>query len=164
MLVDSDVLIWYLRGEARAAEFLALIAQPRISAVSYMELARLKRDLELRRAAILPINEAISGRAVAPQAPRQVGDRAGLLLQRSQQLDALLRQQSQQIAGLLERDHLAPGHPLARVGAPRELAGPFEEFPDRLHLDLDLTHVRCSLKAQAIPSRRPPRSRRSSSP
>lgn len=75
MLVDSDVLIWYLRGEARAAEFLARIAQPRISAVSYMELvqgcrnkeelARLKRDLELRRAAILPINEAISGRAVA---------------------------------------------------------------------------------------------------
>ena len=75
MLVDSDVLIWYLRGEARAAEFLARIAQPRISAVSYMELAqgcrnkeelaRLKRDLELRRAAILPTSEAISGRAVA---------------------------------------------------------------------------------------------------
>ena len=60
--------------------------------------------------------------AVAPQAARQIGDRAGLLPQRSEQLHALWRAQRQQIVGLLERDHPALGNPLARVGAPRELA------------------------------------------
>ncbi|MBZ0142393.1 MAG: type II toxin-antitoxin system VapC family toxin [Rhodocyclaceae bacterium] len=73
MLVDTDVLIWYLRGYPNAAKYLDSLSAVRLSAVTYMELvqgcrnkdelSRLKKDLAARQAAILPITEAISNRA-----------------------------------------------------------------------------------------------------
>ncbi|MBK6974920.1 MAG: type II toxin-antitoxin system VapC family toxin [Sterolibacteriaceae bacterium] len=75
MLIDSDVLIWYLRGHAKAAQFLDALPGFTVSAVSYMELvqgcrkgeelSRLKKDFAARGVDMLPITEAISGRAVA---------------------------------------------------------------------------------------------------
>jgi predicted nucleic acid-binding protein len=75
MLVDSDVLIWYLRGLPKAAQFLDTLPAIRLSAVSYMELVQgmrskreidaLKADLDQRHAGILPITETISARAVS---------------------------------------------------------------------------------------------------
>lgn len=75
MLVDSDVLIWYLRGHSKASRFLAGLPILTLSAVSYMELVqgcrsaeeltRLRKDFTARDAQVLPITEAISGRAVA---------------------------------------------------------------------------------------------------
>jgi predicted nucleic acid-binding protein len=40
MLVDTDVLIWYLRGHEEAARFLDSLPTLRLSAVTYMELLR----------------------------------------------------------------------------------------------------------------------------
>lgn len=75
MLVDTDVLIWYLRGHEQAARFLDGLQALRLSAVTHMELvqgcrnrqelARLKKDLGRREALVLPISEAISNRAAA---------------------------------------------------------------------------------------------------
>ena len=72
MLVDSDVLIWYLRGRPKAAQFLDALPTLQLSAVSYIELVQgmrnkrelelLKADLDQRRATLLPITEAISAR------------------------------------------------------------------------------------------------------
>ncbi len=88
MLVDSDVLIWYLRGHEAAARFLDSLPQLRLSAVTYMELVqgcrnqqeleRLKKDLSQRQAAILPVSETISERAMALMEFHFLGD--GLLL------------------------------------------------------------------------------------
>lgn len=73
MLVDTDVLIWYLRDHAGAARLLDNLPEFRLSAVTCMELmqgcrnrqelTRLKKDLSRRQAAILPISEAVSNRA-----------------------------------------------------------------------------------------------------
>ena len=73
MLVDTDVLIWVLRGNLKAA---AALKSPRdwsLSAVSYMELlkgARDKRELSAIRNFLhdmgftfLPVTESISRRA-----------------------------------------------------------------------------------------------------
>jgi len=75
MLVDTDVLIWYLRGHLKAAQTLDSLVDLHLSAVTYMELVqgcrdkqeleRLKKDLAHRKAAILPISEPVSQRAVA---------------------------------------------------------------------------------------------------
>jgi len=88
MLIDTDVLIWYLRGHAGAAQFLDELPELRLSAVTYMELvqgcrnrqelARLKKDLNRRVAAILPVSEAISNRAAALVETHFLGD--GLML------------------------------------------------------------------------------------
>lgn len=74
MLVDSDILIWYLRGHEQAARLLDGLAGLKLSAVTYMELVQgcrnrrelntLQADLRERGAAILPVTEGISGRAV----------------------------------------------------------------------------------------------------
>lgn len=74
MLVDSDVLVWYLRGLPKATQFLDALTELQLAAVSYMELVQglrskreletLKADLEERHAVILPITETISTRAV----------------------------------------------------------------------------------------------------
>ena len=40
MLVDSDVLIWYLRGLPKATLFLDALPAIRLSAISYMELVQ----------------------------------------------------------------------------------------------------------------------------
>jgi predicted nucleic acid-binding protein len=74
IMVDTDVLIWNLRGDERAAELLD--AQPGllVSAVSYMELVQGVRDkselqglrqaLRFWHAELLQINESISARAM----------------------------------------------------------------------------------------------------
>lgn len=73
-LVDTDVLIWYMRGNVRAAAALSRLDRFAISAVTYMELLqgmRNKEEVRLLRAAfkawnapILSIDEEISGKAV----------------------------------------------------------------------------------------------------
>lgn len=75
MLVDTDVLIWYLRGNVHALRRLDQLAKPSLSVVSYMELVqgvRDKRELDVlkkmlagRAATLLPVTEPISRRAVA---------------------------------------------------------------------------------------------------
>jgi predicted nucleic acid-binding protein len=74
MLVDTDVLIWYMRGNPRAAQALDRLQHLSLSAVTYMELVqglRTKRELQTLRAAlrslntaILPIDETISNKAM----------------------------------------------------------------------------------------------------
>jgi len=74
MLIDTDVLIWYMRGHKDAARFLGRLDAFAISAVTYMELVQGMRNkqelLVLRRALhgwdtpVLPITEAITGRAI----------------------------------------------------------------------------------------------------
>jgi predicted nucleic acid-binding protein len=74
MLVDTDVLIWYLRGNYRAQEALRPIAGFDISVITYMELVqgmRSKQELRVLRASlpkwgtgILMIDENISLRAM----------------------------------------------------------------------------------------------------
>ncbi len=74
MLVDSDVLIWYLRGNPKAAQCLDALPAIQLSAVSYIELVQgmrnkreleaLRADLGQRQATVLPITEAICARAV----------------------------------------------------------------------------------------------------
>ncbi len=46
MLVDTDVMIWHLRGRPAAAQRLNRIAQLTISAVTYMELLQGIRNRE----------------------------------------------------------------------------------------------------------------------
>lgn len=72
-LVDTDVLIWYFRGNAAAAELLDEIGAFAVSAVTYMELVQgvrhrgelqlLRQALAARQARTIPIDEAISHRA-----------------------------------------------------------------------------------------------------
>ncbi len=74
MLIDTDVLIWYMRGNPRAAQALDRSQNLSLSAVTYMELVqglRTKRELQTLRAAlrslnttILPIDETISNKAM----------------------------------------------------------------------------------------------------
>ena len=73
MLVDTDVLIWHLRGYAQATRRLDQISVLRLSAASYLEvlqgirnkneLAAVKKMLDQRGAAILPFTEVITHRA-----------------------------------------------------------------------------------------------------
>lgn len=73
MLFDTDVLIWYLRGNVKAAKVIEDTPQREISAVVYMELlqgARDKREIKAIRTflkeagfAILPLTENIGHRA-----------------------------------------------------------------------------------------------------
>jgi len=73
MLVDTDVLIWNLRGNVRAADCLDVMPGFLICAVSYMELVEGVRDKsELRAlrqalsfwsARVVQIDEAVSARA-----------------------------------------------------------------------------------------------------
>lgn len=74
MLIDTDVLVWMIRGHAGAAARLQALTPWRISAVTYMELAqgcrdkqelaRVKKGLAVGQAEILPLNTAISDRAM----------------------------------------------------------------------------------------------------
>ena len=75
LLIDTDVLIWYLRGHAEAGRLLDSLAEPILSAVTYMELMQgcrdkrelslLKKDMGMRGTRILPIDANISDRAVS---------------------------------------------------------------------------------------------------
>jgi predicted nucleic acid-binding protein len=74
MLFDTDVLIWALRGNRRAASAIDQADRLQVSAVSYMELlkgARDKRDQKATQAFLrdlgfemLPVTAGISHRAV----------------------------------------------------------------------------------------------------
>jgi predicted nucleic acid-binding protein len=73
-LIDSDVLIWLMRGHVGAAARLHALSSWRISAVTYMELAqgcrdkaelaRLKKGLAARDTDIVPITPAITEHAL----------------------------------------------------------------------------------------------------
>ncbi len=75
MLVDSDVLIWHLRGYAQATRRLDQLGTLTLSAVSYLEvlqgmrnkaeLVAVKKMLALRNANILSLTEAITHQAIA---------------------------------------------------------------------------------------------------
>ena len=74
MLVDTDVLIWHLRGYAQATRRRDQLDALTLSAVSYLEvlqgmrnkaeLAAVKKMLERRAATLLPLSEAITLRAI----------------------------------------------------------------------------------------------------
>ena len=73
MLIDTDVLIWFLRGQSSAQDAIAQCSSVELSAVTYMELVQGVRDKEelrmLRRTIrlndwrILPLAEDVSHRA-----------------------------------------------------------------------------------------------------
>ncbi len=74
MLVDTDVLIWYMRGNPRAAQVLDRLPSFSISVVTYMELVqgmRTKRELQTLRttlrllnATVLHLDETVSAKAM----------------------------------------------------------------------------------------------------
>ena len=73
MLVDSDVLIWHLRGLPRATQRLDLLPQLRISAISYLEILQgmrsraelmaVQKSLAMRHTERLPITPQITDHA-----------------------------------------------------------------------------------------------------
>ncbi len=75
MLVDTDVLIWHLRGYPQATKRLDRLPSLTLSAVSYLEilqgirnkaeLAALKKMLERRAATLLPLSATSTKQAVA---------------------------------------------------------------------------------------------------
>ena len=75
MLVDTDVLIWHLRGYAQATRRLDELDSLTLSAVSYLEilqgmrnkaeLAAIKKMLERRTATVLPLTKTITQQAIA---------------------------------------------------------------------------------------------------
>jgi predicted nucleic acid-binding protein len=74
MLVDTDVLIWHLRGYAQATRRLDQLDRLTLSSVSYLEvlqglrdkseLAAIKKMLQHRAAVLLPVSEPITQRAI----------------------------------------------------------------------------------------------------
>jgi predicted nucleic acid-binding protein len=75
MLVDTDVLIWHLRGFLRATQRLDQLPKLTISAITWLELLQgfrnraemlaVQKSLEMRNAERLPITPAITERATA---------------------------------------------------------------------------------------------------
>ena len=75
MLVDSDVLIWHLRGYGQATRRLDELGALTLSAVTYLEvlqgmrnkaeLAAVKKMLQRRSALLLPLTETKSLRVEA---------------------------------------------------------------------------------------------------
>ena len=73
MIIDTDVMIWFLRGNQRAVDFVVEAMPFSISVVTYMELVRGMRDkrelAKMKKAfvdmdvEILPLTERISLRA-----------------------------------------------------------------------------------------------------
>jgi predicted nucleic acid-binding protein len=74
LIIDTDVLIWYLRGNAKAQKVINANVPFKISVVNYMELLQGLRDKKECRALqkfirnysieIIQINESISSRAM----------------------------------------------------------------------------------------------------
>lgn len=70
MLVDTDVLIWHLRGYPQATRRIDELDQLTLSAVSYLEILQgmrnksellaVKKMLDRRSARLLPVTEAIT--------------------------------------------------------------------------------------------------------
>jgi predicted nucleic acid-binding protein len=75
VLVDTDVLIWHLRGYRQATQRLDRLSELTLSVVSYLELiqgmrnktelAAVQKMLALRKADVLPLTPAITQRAVS---------------------------------------------------------------------------------------------------
>ena len=75
MLVDTDVLIWHLRGYPQATRRLDELGALTLSAISYLEvlqgmrnkaeLAAVQKMLEHRAATLLPVTEPITLHAIA---------------------------------------------------------------------------------------------------
>lgn len=75
MLVDTDVLIWHLRGLSQATRRLDQLPDLTISAVTWLELLQgfrskaelvaVQKSLAMRHAQRLPLTPAITDRAVA---------------------------------------------------------------------------------------------------
>ncbi len=73
VLVDTDVLVWHLRGYPQATHRLDQLPNLKLSAMSYLELIQgmrnkdelvaVKKMFELRRANVLPLTAAITQRA-----------------------------------------------------------------------------------------------------
>jgi hypothetical protein len=74
MLVDTDVIIWYMRGNEKARDYLDANPYFQISVVTYMELVQgmrnkqelraLRRALRNWKAEVIYINEEISSKAM----------------------------------------------------------------------------------------------------
>ncbi len=74
MLVDTDVMIWHLRGNPAAAQRLDQLEQLTISTITYMELlqgmrnraemAALQKSLAMRKAEQLPLTPSITTTAI----------------------------------------------------------------------------------------------------
>ena len=74
MILDSDVLIWFFRGNENAKKIVRMNIPFSISAVSYMELLQgalnkqellgIKKFLEKAETKIIPMNEEITHRAM----------------------------------------------------------------------------------------------------
>ena len=74
MLVDTDVLIWHLRGYPQATRRLDELGSLTLSAISYLEvlqgmrnkaeLVAVKKMLQHRAATLLPVSDAITQRAI----------------------------------------------------------------------------------------------------
>ncbi len=74
MLIDTDVIIWYMRGNEQARDFLDANPRFHLSAITYMELVQgmrnknelraLRRALKNWKAEIIYINEEISSKAI----------------------------------------------------------------------------------------------------
>lgn len=74
MLVDTDVLIWHLRGYPQATRRLDELGTLTLSAISWLEvlqgmrnkaeLVAVKKMLQHRAATLLPVSEAITQRAI----------------------------------------------------------------------------------------------------
>ena len=75
VLVDTDVLIWYFRGNQNAVERLNQISDLAISSITYLELLQgvrnraemlaLQKSLSLRSAVQLPVTPQITQRAAS---------------------------------------------------------------------------------------------------
>src|SRR5437016_5478985 len=75
MLVDSDVLIWHLRGHAAASQRLNMLPSLIISAVTWLELLQgfrnrmemqaVQKSLSMRHAERLPLTPAITEQAIS---------------------------------------------------------------------------------------------------
>lgn len=73
MLIDTDILIWHLRGSPKAKLRLDSLANLTISAVTYLELLQgvrnsaelsaIKKSLTMRNTVRLPLTPAITARA-----------------------------------------------------------------------------------------------------
>jgi predicted nucleic acid-binding protein len=74
MFLDTDVLIWGLKQDANAVQLLDSLEDIRLSAVVYMELlqgarnkqelATIIKEIQAIGAVIVPINEAITNKAI----------------------------------------------------------------------------------------------------
>ncbi len=75
MLVDTDVLIWHLRGYLKATQRLDQLPKLTLSAITYLELLQgmrnraellaVQKSLAMRQAERLPLTPAITERATA---------------------------------------------------------------------------------------------------